>query len=148
MANHVKTIQTAEEMQAVAEELVQSLNSGDVLLLYGELGAGKTTFVQGLARALGITDSVTSPTFTIVGEYTVSAHPTITTLAHVDLYRLEEENAAHDPAVRDVLERAQDPGRLTVIEWADRLGETALKKAQRIGFQHGEISEVRILTFF
>jgi tRNA threonylcarbamoyladenosine biosynthesis protein TsaE len=145
-------------MQTLAAEVARNLTSGDILLLYGELGSGKTTFVQGLARALGITGPVTSPTFTIVGEYAVppafakasAGRPDkgIFTFVHVDLYRLDEKNAASDPAVRDVLERVQDPGRLTVIEWADRLGEQAPKKPQRIGFQHGKTPEERILTFF
>lgn len=147
-------------MQNLARDMVSTLRSGDVLLLYGELGSGKTTFVQGLARALGIADHVTSPTFTIVGEYSVGdqAAPQgeprsaeregVDTLVHVDLYRLEEKTAAQDPAVRDVLDRAGDPGRLTVIEWADRLGEEIPKTSQRIGFKHGEMSEERSLTFY
>lgn len=144
MDSGVKKVSSREAMQSVAAEIAKQLKSGDMLLLYGELGSGKTTFVQGLARALGITDPVTSPTFTIVGEYVVAAHPTITTLVHVDLYRLDEKNAARDPAVRDVLERAHDPGRLTVIEWADRLGEAALTGARKISFAHGESPDERL----
>src|SRR5688572_16710976 len=99
-----RIVSTPTALQEIAAEMASTLKSGDVLLLYGELGSGKTTFVQGLARALGITDSVTSPTFTIVGDYAVNFLPLsegeqegvgkrITTLVHVDLYRLEEETA-------------------------------------------------------
>ena len=140
-------VQSAGELQALAATIVKELTAGSMLLLYGELGAGKTTFVQGLARALGITDSVTSPTFVIASEYTIQNHPTITTLVHVDLYRLQEGKAANDPAVRDVVERASDPGRLTVIEWADRLGEDAPASAHHISFEHGKTPTERIVTF-
>lgn len=143
-----RVIKSVEEMNTLAAQIAGELGAGEVLLLYGELGSGKTTFVQGLARALGITDPVTSPTFTIVSEYAIQGGARgVSTLVHVDLYRLEEETAANDPAVRDILERASDPGRLTVIEWTDRLGESAPKTAQRISFEHGVTAVERILTF-
>jgi tRNA threonylcarbamoyladenosine biosynthesis protein TsaE len=156
-----RVVTSVEDMNAVAAEVARQLQAGQIVLLYGELGAGKTTFVQGLAKALGIEESVTSPTFVIASEYNVPPPSPreasgrsgdkggrgVLTLAHVDLYRLEENQASRDPAVRDVLDRAADPGRLTVIEWADRLGESGPKTAQRISFKHGETAEERKLTF-
>lgn len=146
MDSGVRTVGNREEMQAVAAEIAQQLNGGDVILLYGELGSGKTTFVQGLARALGITTGpVTSPTFVIVSEYAVGEVRGITTLIHVDLYRLDATIAAADPAVRDVIEQASDPGRLTIIEWADRLGDATPVGAKKISFQHGKSSHEHLI---
>src|SRR5207253_2522780 len=74
------------ETEAAGESLGRSLRPGDVVLLYGELGAGKTAFVRGMARGLGASpDDVSSPTFTLIQEYA----GTSATLYHVDLYRLE-----------------------------------------------------------
>ena len=75
---------TAEDTREVGEALSASLRARDAVVLTGELGAGKTTFVQGVARGLGIEDQVSSPTFTLVKEYRG-----ILDIAHVDVYRLE-----------------------------------------------------------
>jgi len=100
-----------DETAAAGERLAASLNPGDVVLLYGDLGAGKTAFVRGLARGLGaLPEDVSSPTFTIVQEYHGRA-----TLYHVDLYRLE-------PAEVDDLgldELVCGDG-IVAIEWAER----------------------------
>lgn len=103
-----------DETSAVGERLGQSLQAGAVLLLYGDLGAGKTAFVRGLARGLGAAaDEVTSPTFTIVQEY-----PGAVTLYHVDLYRLEERE------VDDLgLEELVLGDGIVAIEWAERWRE-------------------------
>jgi tRNA threonylcarbamoyladenosine biosynthesis protein TsaE len=102
-----------EETAGVARGLASSLNAGDVLLLSGELGAGKTAFVRGLAQGLGIDrGEVSSPTFTIVHEYRGGR----LTLYHVDLYRLER--AATDDLGLD--EMGVSDGVLA-IEWPDRL---------------------------
>jgi tRNA threonylcarbamoyladenosine biosynthesis protein TsaE len=102
-----------EETQAVARELSATLRAGDVLLLSGELGAGKTTFVRGLAEGLGIDPrEVSSPTFTIVHEYRGEG----LTLYHADLYRLER--AATDDLG---LEEIGVKDGVLAIEWPDRL---------------------------
>lgn len=80
---------SVEETYAIAASLASQLRGGEVLLLSGDLGAGKTTFVKGLARALGIEDTVTSPTFTLMNEY----HGTRLKLYHFDLYRLDADSA-------------------------------------------------------
>ena len=82
-----------EETQAVARELSATLRAGDVVLLSGDLGAGKTTFVRGLAEGLGIDPrEVSSPTFTLVQEYRGGR----VTLVHVDLYRLNDPREIDD----------------------------------------------------
>lgn len=101
-----------EETASAGESLAASLRPGDVVLLYGDLGAGKTAFVRGLARGLGATsDAVSSPTFTIVQEYAARA----VTLYHVDLYRLEP--AEIDDLGLDDLVSSDG---IVAVEWADR----------------------------
>jgi tRNA threonylcarbamoyladenosine biosynthesis protein TsaE len=100
------------ETERAGEDLGRRLASGDVVLLYGDLGAGKTAFVRGLARGLGANpDDVSSPTFTIVQEYA----GTNATLYHVDLYRLEP--AEIDDLGLDDLVSGDG---VVAIEWADR----------------------------
>ncbi|MEG4303766.1 tRNA (adenosine(37)-N6)-threonylcarbamoyltransferase complex ATPase subunit type 1 TsaE [Microcoleus sp. D3_18a_C4] len=96
--------------------LGRSLAAGTVILLQGDLGAGKTTLVQGIAEGLGISDSIESPTFTLINEYFGGRIP----LYHLDLYRLEAEEveALHLESYWDGLER--DLG-IVAIEWAERL---------------------------
>ena len=102
---------TEEDTSEAGERLAARLNAGDVVLLYGDLGAGKTAFVRGLARGLGANaDDVSSPTFTLVQEY----HGRVT-LYHVDLYRLEP------PEIDDLgLEELVCGDGVVAIEWADR----------------------------
>ena len=102
-----------EETQAVARELSSTLRAGDVVLVSGDLGAGKTTFVRGLAEGLGIDPrEVSSPTFTLVHEYRGNG----LTLYHADLYRLE--SAATDDLG---LEEIGVKDGVLAIEWPDRL---------------------------
>ena len=98
----------------VAARVAARLPRGGVVALQGELGAGKTTFVQGLARALGIMRPVTSPTFTLVGEY---AGPGLL-LVHMDLYRLQSPDDLLTIGFLEYLER----GALVAVEWPERAG--------------------------
>jgi len=100
-----------EETEAVGEELAAHLGVGDLLLLAGGLGAGKTTFVRGLARGLGVKASVQSPSFQLVRIY-----PGRIQLAHVDLYRLESGADLGDLDLEDLLEEG-----VVAVEWGDRL---------------------------
>ncbi|MGZ4032440.1 MAG: tRNA (adenosine(37)-N6)-threonylcarbamoyltransferase complex ATPase subunit type 1 TsaE [Tumebacillaceae bacterium] len=104
-----------EETQALAEKLGTLVQPGDVFCLSGDLGAGKTTFTQGLARGLGVTEPVSSPTFTIIKEYDEGRLP----LYHMDIYRLGEaavrENLGYD-------EYFFGDG-VSVVEWAEWLEE-------------------------
>lgn len=105
------TTQSEEETSAAGEQLAAELRAGDIVLLYGDLGAGKTAFVRGLARGLGAPPGdVSSPTFTLVQEY----HGRVT-LYHVDLYRLEPKE------VDDLgLEELVLGDGVVAIEWAER----------------------------
>jgi len=107
-------IETAspEETQKIAAKLGEKLKPGDVVLLFGDLGAGKTTFVQGLARGLGVPEDyyVQSPTFALINEY-----PGRVPLYHVDLYRLAPEDV-YDLGLEELVEKG-----VVVIEWSERL---------------------------
>lgn len=97
---------------AVAERLAGELRQGDLLLLAGDLGAGKTTFVRGLARGLGLDErEVQSPTFTLVRVYRGPLP-----LAHVDLYRLERSPELAELGLEELLDEA-----VVAVEWGDRL---------------------------
>jgi tRNA threonylcarbamoyladenosine biosynthesis protein TsaE len=107
------TSHSVDETIAIGERMAGECQRGTVLALHGELGAGKTALVKGLARGLGIPQEVTSPTFTLIHEYRGGRLP----LYHVDLYRLESPDQAVAIGLEDYL-----PGDgVTVIEWPERL---------------------------
>ncbi len=114
--------------RALAARLAPLLQPGDVLCLYGDLGAGKTTFVQGLARALGVGAPVTSPTFTIVHEY----HDARLPLFHFDMYRL----AGPADLAGLPFDEYLSAGGVAVIEWADKI--TPALPAERLDICLGE----------
>ena len=103
----------------LAESVAAVLRPGDVIGLDGDLGAGKTTFVRFLARALGVTTPVTSPTFTLANTYEAPQRLPSTPLAihHIDAYRLDGDADAEDLALAELF----DSGGIVVVEWAERL---------------------------
>lgn len=103
--------------QLIAKTLAKKLVSGGTVLLNGDLGSGKTTFTQGLAQGLGITNTITSPTFTIMNVYPTH-HPVITQLVHVDLYRI---NQTSELLHLDIEDMERDPTTLLVIEWPKKI---------------------------
>jgi tRNA threonylcarbamoyladenosine biosynthesis protein TsaE len=105
--------ETATETEALGAALARTLRPGDVVLVQGELGAGKTTFVRGACRALGVTVPVTSPTFTIGQRY-----PGQVTVAHVDLYRV----ASLDSEEPEMLDDYLGPEMVSFIEWPEAAG--------------------------
>jgi tRNA threonylcarbamoyladenosine biosynthesis protein TsaE len=108
---------TAADMQALGERLGRALAAGDVLALQGPLGAGKTTFVQGVARGTGVPASrhVASPTFALVNE-----HPGRVPLVHADLYRIADPRELDELGLSDAFDRAA-----VAIEWLDRFPDAA-----------------------
>ena len=115
---------TADDTRAVGAALAPHLRPRDVVVLTGELGAGKTTFVQGIAAGLGATERVASPTFTLVREYVTGRVP----LAHVDLYRLDREQDVIDLA----LDELEDGERVLLVEWGDPVAELLAEDRLRI----------------
>ena len=119
---------SASDTEAAGASLARRLRPGDLVLVSGELGTGKTTFVRGACRALGVTGPVTSPTFTIGQVYAADG----TEVAHLDLYRLDSL-AGEDPAR---LEDYVTPGRIAFVEWPG-VGEPALPEpAARVRLVH------------
>lgn len=104
---------SVDETRALGRRLGETLlRAGDLVVLAGALGSGKTAFAQGVARGLGVEEPVVSPTFTIVREYHGRLH-----LAHVDCYRLERIQELHDLGFDELIE-----DRVTLVEWGDAAG--------------------------
>ena len=105
---------SVEETEALGAAVAKQLKPGDVLTLIGEIGAGKTTFVRGLAQGLGIpASSVASPSFVLIRQYTTGRMP----LYHADLFRLDHL----PPAANVALEECYEAGGVTLIEWANKV---------------------------
>ena len=121
------------ETEALAAQLARRLMPGDVVLVSGELGAGKTTFVRGAARALGVHGPVTSPTFTIARRYEDGRVP----ISHLDLFRLEGLDAEEPDLLADELA----PDRIAFVEWPEHGLPTrpdlgAARIAARVRLEH------------
>jgi tRNA threonylcarbamoyladenosine biosynthesis protein TsaE len=119
---------SAAQTESVAAELAGRLRRGDVVLVSGDLGTGKTTFVRGAARALGVAGPVTSPTFTIGQVYAGKD----VEIAHLDLYRLPTLGA-EDPAL---LDDYLTPERIGFVEWPGTPGAAFERVAARVALEH------------
>jgi tRNA threonylcarbamoyladenosine biosynthesis protein TsaE len=107
--------ESARATRLVAKQLATLLRPGDVLLLIGDLGAGKTTFVQGLADGLGVTDPVTSPTFTLMRVLECKGDGPVRRLLHADLYRLDQMSEVVDLGLVELVEDES----VAAVEWGD-----------------------------
>ncbi len=126
-----------KQTREIAEKLTAKLKGGEVLALIGDLGSGKTVFAKGLAKALGVKQIVTSPTFVLMKVYVINLkfktqNSKINTLAHIDAYRL---NSGDDLAAIGALEYFKDKNCVTLIEWADRVKDILPKTAIMIKFK-------------
>jgi len=131
-------VHSIEETWALARRFADDLKPGSIVCLEGDLGAGKTTFTQGLAAALGVPGRVTSPTFCIVQEHQGAE----TLLVHMDLYRLHGEDDVLAIGWEDYLAK----GAILVVEWPERAGSLITKDARRIKIMISEGEEKRILA--
>ena len=122
------TVNSVEETWRLAEEFAGELKPGDVVCLEGDLGAGKTTFTQGLAAHLGARRAVTSPTFCLVVEHPTSRF----LLVHMDLYRLHDADDVLAIGWEDYLAR----GAVVFVEWPDRAGDLIPPGARHVRFEH------------
>lgn len=118
-----------QETRKFAQTLAKDIDGG-VVALTGDLGAGKTTFVQGFAKGLGIKDKIISPTFVLIRQHKIPNTPG--TLFHADLYRLED-----NPNIKELgLEGLwSDPNNLVLIEWAEKIDKYLPKRAVKISIQ-------------
>ncbi|MDZ7370828.1 MAG: tRNA (adenosine(37)-N6)-threonylcarbamoyltransferase complex ATPase subunit type 1 TsaE [candidate division KSB1 bacterium] len=103
---------SAEETRQVAADFAGRLQGGDIVCISGELGTGKTTFIQGICRALGVKDAVTSPTFTLINEYSGRLR-----IFHFDFYRIDSEKEALDLGIEDYF---YSDG-VCLLEWPERV---------------------------
>ncbi len=133
----VKT-HSAEETQALAARLAGEMPPGTVLCLHGDLGAGKTCFVQGLARALGVRRPVGSPTFTLINEYRGKGR-----LAHIDLYRIRGAADAFGLGLEDYLFHYDG---IVAIEWAERVTEDLPENCWHVRLEMGDEEQSRSIT--
>ena len=129
---------SSEETEALGARLARALEPGAVVAFTGDLGAGKTAFVRGLARGLGVQDRVTSPTFTVVNEYEGGRLP----LFHFDLYRLGSADELFDIGWEDYLAR----GGVCAVEWSERMEELLEPGTIRVDLRRGEDEDRRVIT--
>lgn len=130
-----KTIITnnLEETQKLGEHLARNLSS-NVIALYGDLGTGKTTFVQGVAKGLGIKNKIISPTFIIMRAYEIkSNNQKIKCFYHLDLYRIENKKDLEELGIEEIM---NDPQNVVVVEWAEKIKETLPKERIDIYFEY------------
>jgi len=123
-----KYITTNPEMtRELGRDIAHKLIGGCIVLLYGELGAGKTTLVKGIAEGLGVKDDIVSPTFTLMNVYHMTTLPPnhLTTFAHIDTYRLKNERELIDIGVEDYLGEANT---VCVIEWPEKIQKLLQRK--------------------
>jgi tRNA threonylcarbamoyladenosine biosynthesis protein TsaE len=125
------------ETHALGQRLGALLRAGDVVVLDGELGVGKTVLAKGIAVGLGITEPVVSPTFTVVREYDAP-----TPLVHVDVYRLDHVQELHDLGFDDLV--GEDA--VTVVEWGDRVSAALPSDRLRVLLEPGEGDDDRVVS--
>lgn len=130
--------QSVEETEQIGANLAQRLNPGAVLAFTGDLGAGKTAFVRGLAKGLGITERVTSPTFTIVNEYAGGRLP----LFHFDMYRLGSSDELFDIGWEDYLTR----GGVCAVEWSEIIADALEGGCIQVDIRQGESENQRLVA--
>ena len=136
---------SAAQTRRIAGEVLRECGKGRplILALVGELGSGKTTFIQGLAGALGIREKVQSPTFVLMKRYRLSGRVrSFRHLVHIDAYRLRRPAEAERLGFKQLL---RDREAVVVIEWADRVRELVPPGAIWVSFRHGEQPHRRVI---
>ncbi len=132
-----------EETEALGTEFAKSLNRGSFIALYGDLGAGKTAFVRGVAKHICPTERVFSPTYTVVNEYLGGDIP----LYHFDLYRITDEDDLYSTGFYDYIENG-----ICICEWCENIPYAIPRNAVCVKIEkiteNGEVSEKRVFTFY
>lgn len=131
-----------EQTLHFGQRLAQKFHGGEVIALVGDLGAGKTVLVRGIAQGLGIKHRIVSPTFVLMRVYPVRGHKKIRQLVHVDAYRIKHARDLLAIGLGDYLGR---PDTITIIEWADRVKKILPTRATIINFRHGNTSSQRTI---
>jgi tRNA threonylcarbamoyladenosine biosynthesis protein TsaE len=134
------TTRSVAETRALAGRIQPLLRPGDLLLLGGDLGAGKTAFVQGLAAAMGITEAVTSPTFTLIREYELPAGGR---LLHADMYRLDHLQEVEELGLAEFV----DDGDVAAVEWGQAAAPVLPGEHLEIRLDFGAADDERVVRF-
>lgn len=128
MTNKTLITYSSKETQKLGENLAKQIKGGVIIALYGDLGGGKTTFIQGFARGLGIKARIISPTFIILRSYDLKKNR----FFHIDLYRVQGRNDLKGIGIEELLNSKKD---IVVIEWAEKLEKLLPKKRIDIFFE-------------
>ncbi len=162
--NNIFITSSFEETKSLGEKIIKNLKERKIIALYGDLGSGKTTFVQGLAKGLGIKRRIISPTFIIVRRYKIKnrdvilaseASPeskndpgqarmtdgSLSIFYHIDLYRLENKGQIEGLGIKELM---SDPQNIIVIEWAEKMRNLLPEKRIDIYFEYSSENERKI----
>jgi len=133
----VYTSKSVKQTENIGSELSKSLSSGSVVALFGGLGMGKTTFVRGMAKGLGLEAHVSSPTFALVHDY--GGNPTF---YHFDMYRINSWDGLYSTGFFDYLNNNS----IIVIEWSENIENSLPNEYIRVNFEYGHEPDERIIT--
>jgi len=141
----ITTTKSQSETEVFGKKLSAKLNGGDILLLSGDLGAGKTSLVKGIAKSLGIKHEITSPTFTLMNVYEVKGKRLkVKVFVHIDTYRLKDEKELLEIGIEDYLGK---PNTICVIEWPEKISNLLKnKQTTAITLEHGDKPEQRKIS--
>ena len=145
-AGKVFVTNSFRETQELGKDFARFLAGGDIVCLHGDLGSGKTTFVQGLAKGLGIKQRIISPTFLIIRKYKIRINDEglmINDFYHIDLYRVESEKDLESLGIEEIINNKNN---IVVIEWAEKLKSYLPRQRIDVGFSYVS-DEVRKITF-
>ncbi|NQU99628.1 MAG: tRNA (adenosine(37)-N6)-threonylcarbamoyltransferase complex ATPase subunit type 1 TsaE [Parcubacteria group bacterium] len=132
-----------QETQDIALNLAKSINDGKVIAFEGNLGSGKTTFIQGLASGLSIKENISSPTFVIFKKYSIPNHKKIKLLYHFDLYRIGSLQEIIDLGFEEII---NDKSALVVIEWAEKIKKLLPKSSLNIKIKYVSKNSRKIIV--
>lgn len=124
------------QTQNLGKKFAEKLTNGGIVALYGNLGSGKTTFIQGFAKGLGIKNKIISPTFIIVRKYEINLKSSISNLKsfyHIDLYRIENEAGLQGLGLEEIL---NDASNIVAIEWPEKIEKFLPDKTIKINFEY------------
>lgn len=132
----------AEETQKIGEILGRTIRGGTAIALTGDLGAGKTTFVKGLAKGLGVKSTVTSPTFLLIKKYSIQkVRSMVESFYHIDCYRLENEKKLQFLGIEEIL---NDKRAVVAVEWPEKIKKLLPKSVIKIKFSWTSEKERKI----
>ena len=131
-------IETIDEIEDAARQFLEQSEGSNIIALYGEMGAGKTTLTKAICKVLGVEESVTSPTFTIVNEYRTIGGESV---YHFDFYRIEKLSEALDIGYEEFMES----GSICLIEWPEKVEEILPKETLRVKIESMEDGSRRVV---